>query len=796
MSKWNRSPHQENTIRRGTSNLANPKGDYGKCLKMEAGDGEGGLKLEYLRCIDTKRLSQEELMALSLSWQSHCKDRETKTKTNTKIDPALFNESAGSRRQTYSSPTGRRRRLAALLPPLPGHDPENRLIIDHLKHLIREDPKLDQVQLASPSQPPAPAPSPAPARKRGRKPKLKVHLHHCYRGIDFLNHDASPLDLSLLSNSHDPFADHLTRRTLSLRSEADLLAFLRDLPGQWASRRKKRRIVDASLFAHVLPLSWKLLLALKRKDGRASIYCRRFISPSGQHFVSCKEVSSYLHSLLPHLPGTQHSLPPQNSAGVTQEERQIVAVNSDVSANERVKEVALLGIENLADVQIHDLFECRKCNLSFDEKDLYLQHLLSIHQRTTRRYRLGSSVGDGVIIKDGKFECQFCHKVFLERRRYNGHVGIHVRNYVQKRLDDSPAQANSHRTDDNSPLTDHLPLRISKMDALIEIAQNSIMEDSPAPPHTSAKMNRIPASDIAVAYLDQDTNSESPVSEQQMEHSIIEKNVDHDLDGKLEEIDDDNHVIDVKDDVPLTIEELDQSGMDLGDISQSHLFPLSKHQIRPESDKSENSGYANTKGQFKLDEGISNKSELEFGLNGLKDVPVTVITNVQDMVMPASEENVVHSRVFYSSISSKQSLDCLPAFSSDKGGKQFCSVEREHDNVKGFQELRFDKMDTVEYDFARVQDSPTLPDVPTELANNTVMEVTYASSVQVESQEVMPGRNQLTTVCVWCGIEFNHDAGNSEIQPDSVGFMCPACKAKISGQINVLDCGSPNAGCI
>lgn len=116
--------------------------------------------------------------------------------------------------------------------------------------------------------------------------------------------------------------------------------------------------------------------------------------------------------------------------------------------------------------------------------------------------------------------------------------------------------------------------------------------------------------------------------------------------------------------------------------------------------------------------------------------------------------------------------------------------------MKGFQEFGLDEIGTIEYDFASGRDSFSLPDAQTVLVNNTVMEGTYASSVQIESQEVMlnmDSRSQLTTVCVWCGIEFNHDAVNSEIQPDSVGFMCPACKAKISDQINVLDSGSPNA---
>nr|KYP60566.1 hypothetical protein KK1_022973 [Cajanus cajan] len=788
---------------------------------------EAALKSESLACIDSTTLSHSELLALSLS---SLIPSASASALPPKVDPALFNESAGSRRQTYS-PSARRRRLSGLLPapslpPLHPENAQNRLIIEYLKELIREDPKFEQVQLAPPSGPP-----PRIKRKRGRKPKLKVHLDDCYRG---------GIDLSQLAQAQDPFAQELKRRTDGLRNEEDLLAFLRDLPGQWGSRRKKRRIVDAADFGHVLPIRWKLLLGLKRKDGRAWIYCRRYISPGGQHFVSCKEVSSYLQSLLGH--GDAHMqitrgseivvpeqrVPAQNSASVTQElqdQMQIVAVNSDVSglsaANERVKEVALLGFENLADVQIHDLFECRKCSMSFDEKDAYLKHLLSFHQRTTRRYRLGSSVGDGVIIKDGKFECQFCHKVFLERRRYNGHVGIHVRNYVRK-VEDSPGQANVQRMD-KSPVREYVPLRISKMDALIEIAQNSIMEDTVTEPHSSAKLNRISASDVAVEYLDQDGNSESPISELQMEDSLTGKNVARDLDEKLEEIDDDNHVIDVKmvtfldnmgllsvnkqdvnafetsmvkDDVALTIEELDQSEIDLDGASQNQLHPKSEHHIGQESEKSV---CTNTKSQLKLDEDISKKSELEFSLLGLKDVPVTVSTNVQEMVMPASQENVPHSRVFNPSVSTEQSLDCLPAFSSsDKGGKQFCSVAHEHDNVKGFHELRFDEIDTVEYDFARVQDSP-LPDVPIELANNTVMGGTHASSVQLESQEAMlniGARNQLTTVCVWCGIEFNHDAVNSEIQPDSVGFMCPTCKAKISGQVNVLDCGSPNADCL
>lgn len=91
-------------------------------------------------------------------------------------------------------------------------------------------------------------------------------------------------------------------------------------------------------------------------------------------------------------------------------------------------------------------------------------------------------------------------------------------------------------------------------------------------------------------------------------------------------------------------------------------------------------------------------------------------------------------------------------------------------------------------DFANVQDSLSLPHASTDLANNRQIRGSHASSVQSESQDTF--RNQIRTLCVWCGIEFNYDLVDSEIQSDSVGFMCLACKAKISGQINVLDSGS------
>lgn len=114
-------------------------------------------------------------------------------------------------------------------------------------------------------------------RKRGRKPKEKV-LHLETQGyLGMANRNGVTVDLVALVNADDPYGEELRRRTLGLDNEEKLLGFMRELEGQWGSRRKKRKIVDASEFGDALPVGWKLLLGLKRKEGRAWIYCRRYV---------------------------------------------------------------------------------------------------------------------------------------------------------------------------------------------------------------------------------------------------------------------------------------------------------------------------------------------------------------------------------------------------------------------------------------------------------------------------------------------------------------------------------------
>lgn len=113
-------------------------------------------------------------------------------------------------------------------------------------------------------------------RKRGRKSKDNKKLKE--NGVEILNKNGEVVDLNNLENNGDKlYSGELEKRTVRLQTEEEVLGFVRDLDGQWCSRRKKRKYVDASGFGDILPIGWKLLLALRRRDGRVWVYCRRIV---------------------------------------------------------------------------------------------------------------------------------------------------------------------------------------------------------------------------------------------------------------------------------------------------------------------------------------------------------------------------------------------------------------------------------------------------------------------------------------------------------------------------------------
>ncbi|KAH9658032.1 methyl-CpG-binding domain-containing protein 8 [Citrus sinensis] len=502
--------------------------------------------------------------------------------------------------------------------------------------------------------------------------------------------------------------------------------------------------------------------------------------------------------------------------------------NDQRQSNQHDKEVTLLGIDNLAEVQVRDLFECHKCEMTFDEKDTYLQHLLSFHQRTTRRYRLGSSVGDGVIIKDGKFECQFCHKVFHERRRYNGHVGIHVRNYVRGIEEPHGRLTLQKRTE--SPIRDEFPTRISKMDALIEIAQNSILETSTGGPNNEPvggsapdKLNVVSNSELLASFSDHELTSDNSFTEPEIDDAKFDTNMDELSDQqiienmvtteKMKKIDDAGCLMDVKveacvdtgtsipadeqkgckseasdgkDGLVFIAEKIDKSVIERESGAESCSLAPSINQNGCPVESNVNLGCLNTVEPGEPDEVNNNKNIRVEACSGSSNVEPA-----DEKLSAAVEENLKENLLQYGVSETSMSLlepsHGFPTTNavSNKVEDEAHRIEQRHPNVTGFDDLRLDEIESMKSSFGTGQESGPLPEAPIQMSNNAGMDGSYGSSTQVESEVLLNSTSghHLTTLCVWCGMEFSHEVVDSEMQPDSVGYMCPTCKAKISGQL-------------
>ncbi|XP_021753212.1 uncharacterized protein LOC110718639 isoform X2 [Chenopodium quinoa] len=467
--------------------------------------------------IDMSSLTHSELHSLSLL-SSSTPSNDTVSNSAAKF---YINPSQSTHQQTYSlSPHPRRHRFSLLNK----ERFESNMIVSCLKKRLQFDDTT---------------PDDGPHKRNKENENATVEI---------VNRNGVVVDLAALEereNDGGPFAEELRKMAEGRVKQEELLEVLGGMEGDWCSRRKKRRVVDASLLGDALPLGWKIIVALRRKGGQFFPYCRRYLSPTGEQLSSCKEVSLYLQSYF----GINDAKLVRDNRVESQQLQTVDSVNHmcmisedgnsmmDLSNSplhsaclpiEHETDALLLGIENLPDVRICDLYECCSCNVSFDERDKYKQHMFTLHQKTTKRYsvdihledkvivkdgktdcqhlddkvivkdgktdcqhlddkvivkdgksdcqkkrrrKLGLSVSDGVIMKDGKYGCQFCPKVFEERRRYLGHVGNHVKGSIETPKD-LLVHLNGHA---RAPCMRSLPSGISnpRVDALVEIAQSS-----------------------------------------------------------------------------------------------------------------------------------------------------------------------------------------------------------------------------------------------------------------------------------------------------------------------------------
>ncbi|RZC15965.1 uncharacterized protein LOC114409280 [Glycine soja] len=310
-------------------------------------------RVDSLPLVDLRLLSQPELYTLSLSGATHCHRRNSDDDSVIpKIDRSNFNESAGSRKQTYSKLRLNKRKQNPAVPasssfhiPLHISEPEeeeNSRIVALLQQLFGVEPlrnaprndaaerRLVPVQVDFKQPPPmfaafqnvpidVVADGSQRKRKRGRprkdensvtvfveEPKkvtkeensvtVFVEEPKKVNGNGEVN-AAVATTTTTVGLDEDPFEVVLKRRTQGLETEPQVVEFLETLNGEWASQRKKRRIVPASELGDLLPAGWKIVIITMRRAGRASAVCRRYVSPDGHQFESCKKASAYLLSV-------------------------------------------------------------------------------------------------------------------------------------------------------------------------------------------------------------------------------------------------------------------------------------------------------------------------------------------------------------------------------------------------------------------------------------------------------------------------------------------------------------------
>ncbi|XVE55514.1 hypothetical protein DITRI_Ditri03aG0164500 [Diplodiscus trichospermus] len=219
--------------------------------------------------------------------------------------------------------------------------------------------------------------------------------------------------------------ENLRRRTEGMGTEAELLEFMGSLEGEWASKSQKKRIIDADNFGNVLLKGWKLMLFVKRRAGHFGLACSRYISPNGQHFVSFKEVSSYLLSF-GGLKDSSMETSSHTDSGIGLNVKPVSGnLPSTCVSSGHEKRAPLLRMGSPREIQRAETIKCHKCSMTFNQQDDFICHLVSSHQRPSKSSGHGTSTSEEVIMKNGKYECQFCHELFEERNCYSSHLAIH-----------------------------------------------------------------------------------------------------------------------------------------------------------------------------------------------------------------------------------------------------------------------------------------------------------------------------------------------------------------------------------
>ncbi|KAI3712358.1 hypothetical protein L1987_70912 [Smallanthus sonchifolius] len=327
------------------------------------GGSKSALEFDSFVRLDLKKFSQSELYSLSRS-SSYAFDL---SKPENDVIPNIQSD----RRSTGSITTTPRRVFAFSHRRGPsGSDAqvtENRLILTSLKKLVAEG----EVCESNPSR---------EVQKRKRKRKSK---NDEFENLGLINVNGEAIDLRFLASAADGvFESELNRMTEGMVREDEFLGFLNGLEGRWGSSRRRRKYVDATLFVKALPVNWKILLSLRPRVCRPSLYCRRFVSPSDVHVNSCKDVAFYLKSQYV----TNNPNPHEQGAMMQTEPDCHVDLESGAQVHRSshpASKTDFLETNNLHKVPTYDLIKCNICMDSFTSTAGLESHLQKSHGNNT-----------------------------------------------------------------------------------------------------------------------------------------------------------------------------------------------------------------------------------------------------------------------------------------------------------------------------------------------------------------------------------------------------------------------------
>ncbi|MFS7985683.1 putative transcription factor C2H2 family [Helianthus anomalus] len=227
------------------------------------------------------------------------------------------------------------------------------------------------------------------SKNNKRKHEVVIKNEEELEGENVIYKNGEKVDLNLVARVGDGAYERELESMTQGMSRVQLVGFMDSLEGEWCHRSERRKVVVAAEIVKVLPVDWKIEIAVRRRAQLCSLYCRSYVSPTGMQFKSCKEAAAYLRdqsSIDVAGPSKQGEMRQINNGS-----RVLLKSINELTNSSTLHEAnnnLLHGTNDLYDVEIGSFIDCSPCGLTFDDIAALNKHLAIVHNKTTRRFEL------------------------------------------------------------------------------------------------------------------------------------------------------------------------------------------------------------------------------------------------------------------------------------------------------------------------------------------------------------------------------------------------------------------------